>query len=151
MPYYIKKKKKEKVLYPGVKKVPNYKAKLDKIFSEYIRYKYADTNGYCRCISCGRIHKIKEIQNGHYMSRRYMSTRFDEDNCRPQCVACNIYNQGNIQMYRINLIKEIGERRVELVEIKARTQTHKYSDFEYQELIKYYGACLKLIKEKKGL
>lgn len=33
----------------------NYKDKLDRIFSEYIRLRDADNNGYIRCISCGKI------------------------------------------------------------------------------------------------
>lgn len=123
--------------------------KLDEVFSKYIRLKYSDNNGYCRCISCGSIHFWKNIQNGHYMSRRYMSTRFAEDNCRPQCVACNMFNQGNIQMYRRGLIKEIGEQRVDLIEARARQETCKRSAFEYQELIKHYSAeVVRLLKEK---
>lgn len=85
------------------------------------------------------------------MSRRYMSTRFDENNCRPQCVACNIFNQGNIQMYRIGLINQIGEQAVNLVEVKARTSIKRYSDFEYKELIKYYTILVNKIKKEKGL
>ena len=85
------------------------------------------------------------------MSRRYMSTRFDENNCRPQCVACNIFNQGNIQMYRIGLVNQIGEKTVNLVEVKARTSTKRYSDFEYKELIKYYTLLVKKLKAYKGL
>lgn len=133
------------------KKKVDYKAKLDKVFSLYIRLKHSDANGYCRCISCGKVHFYKDIQNGHYMSRRYMSTRFDENNCRPQCVACNIYNQGNIQMYRIGLIKQIGENNVDMVEVKARTTITKYSDFEYSELIKYYTILVNKLKKDKGL
>jgi hypothetical protein len=129
----------------------NYKEKLDKVFSIYIRVKYAMRGGFCRCISCGKIVFWKEIQNGHYMSRRYMSTRFAEDNCRPQCVACNIFNQGNIQAYRRNLIKEIGEQRVDLIEMRARTEVKHYSDFEYQELIKYYTLLTEKLKKEKGL
>ena len=108
----------------GKKKPKNLKSKLrdelDKVFSQYIRLKYSDENGYCRCISCGKIHFWKDIQCGHYMSRRYMSTRWSEDNARPQDAACNIFNQGNIQMYRRALIKEIGEQRVDLIKGKTR-------------------------------
>ena len=133
------------------KRKVDYKSKLDKVFSLYIRLKHSDANGYCRCISCGKVHFYKDIQNGHYMSRRYMSTRFDENNCRPQCVACNIYNQGNIQMYRLGLIKQIGENNVNMVEVKARTTVKKYSDFEYSELIKYYTILVNKLKKDKGI
>ena len=133
------------------KRTPNLKDKLDRVFSLFIRLKYSDANGYCRCISCGKVHYYKDIQNGHYMSRRYMSTRFDENNCRPQCVACNIFNQGNIQMYRIGLIKQIGEQAVNMVEVKARTSVARYSDFEYRTLIKYYSVLVDKLKKDKGL
>lgn len=124
---------------------------LDAEFSKYIRLKYSDQNGYCRCISCGKIVFWKEIQNGHYMSRRYFSTRWSEDNCRPQCVACNMFNQGNIQMYRRGLIKEIGEQRVDLVEAMARQSTSKKSEFEYAELIKHYKKEVIALLKEKGL
>lgn len=85
------------------------------------------------------------------MSRRYMSTRFSEDNCRPQCVACNMFNQGNIQLYRHNLIKEIGENRVLLVEHKALNSVEKFSEFELKEFVKYYSVLVKKIRKEKGL
>ena len=111
---------------------------LDKGFSYYVRLKNSDKNGYCRCISCGKIFFWKDIQNGHYMSRRYMSTRFAEDNCRPQCVACNIFNQGNIQMYRRALVRSIGEQRVDLIEVRARQESRNWSLFELKQMIAYY-------------
>ena len=156
--YYLRKKKKKEKPLPlfdkagvKVKKKTDYKKKLDEVFSQYIRLKYSDKRGYCRCISCGRIHFWKDIQNGHYMSRRYLSTRFLENNCRPQCVACNIFNQGNIQMYRRGLVEQIGEDAVNMVEVTARTHVAKYTDFEYQELIKYYKALRDKLKKEKGL
>lgn len=124
---------------------------LDRVFSRYIRIKYAMPNGYCRCISCGRIHYWKEIQNGHYMSRRYLSTRWSEDNCRPQCVACNIFNQGNAQAYRVALVKEIGEQRVNLIEARARQETCKYSQFEIETLITHYKKEVERIANEKGI
>lgn len=122
---------------------------LDAWFSRYIRLKYSDSRGYCRCISCGKVYFWKEIQNGHYMSRRYMSTRFSEDNCRPQGVECNIFNQGAIQMYRRALIKEIGEQRVDLIEVRARQENKNWSLFELKQLIEYYKKEVeKLLDEK---
>ena len=112
--------------------------KLDEVFSKYIRLKHSDNNGYCRCISCGKIVFWKQIQNGHYMSRRYLSTRFAEDNCRPQCVACNIFNQGNIQMYRRALVRSIGEQRVDLIEVRARQERREWSLFDLKQMIDFY-------------
>lgn len=148
--YYIKKKKSDKPKKRQTSKATLIK-KLDKVFSQYIRLRDSDTNGYCRCISCGKIHYWKEIQNGHYMSRRYLSTRFDEMNCNAQCVACNIFNQGNIQMYRQNLIKKIGEKNVDYLEYKAKAVTVHYSAFEMEQLIKYYTVLVKKLSEEKGI
>lgn len=125
--------------------------KLDRIFSVYIRIKYSDDRGYCRCISCGKIHHWKDIQCGHYMSRRYMSTRWSEDNCRPQDVACNIFNQGAIQAYRVALVKQIGEQRVNLIEARARQETCKYGEFELNTLIHHYKNEVERIAKEKGI
>lgn len=146
----LKKKQERKKAKVGLSK-SKLRDKLDAIFSKYIRLKYSDKNGYCRCISCGKVFFWKEIQNGHYMSRRYMSTRFSEDNCRPQCVACNIFNQGNIQMYRRALIKQIGEQRVDLIEVRAKQETKNWSLFEYQTMIDFYQKEVNKLLEEKHL
>lgn len=125
--------------------------KLDRIFSQYIRLKYSDSKGLCQCISCTTRKPWNEIQNGHYMSRRYFSTRWSEDNCRPQCVACNIFNQGNIQAYRVSLIKQIGEQRVNLVEARARQETFKYGAFELNAMIQHYTKEVERIAKEKGI
>lgn len=147
--YFTKKKKTS-----SKKRQPSHSTlvkRLDKVFSQYIRLRDSDANGYCKCISCGRVYYWKDIQNGHYMSRRYLSTRFDELNCNAQCVACNIFNQGNIQMYRQNLIKKIGEKNVDYLEYKARATTKHYAVFELQELIKYYTILVKKLSQEKGI
>lgn len=140
-------KKEEKA---GMSK-PKLIKELDVWFSRYIRLKYSDSRGYCRCISCGKVYFWKEIQNGHYMSRRYMSTRFSEDNCRPQGVECNIFNQGAIQMYRRALIKEIGEQRVDLIEVRARQENKNWSLFELKQLIEYYKKEVEKLLDEKNL
>lgn len=125
--------------------------KLDTVFSQYIRLKHSDAKGYCRCISCGRLHHYKKIQNGHYMSRRYKSTRWSEDNCRPQCVGCNIFNQGNAQMFRRGLIAQIGEQRVDLVEARARQSVCRWSSWELEQLIKDYTEKVSELKKEKSI
>ncbi len=69
------------------KKKPDLKAKLDKVFSEYIR-KRDTRNGVFKCISCGRILPYEQADCGHYINRKHMSTRFDEMNCNAQCRSC---------------------------------------------------------------
>ena len=64
------------------------KAKLDKEFSLFIRLRDAMLNGYFKCISCGQIKPFEQADNGHYINRQHMSTRFDEMNCNAQCRHC---------------------------------------------------------------
>ena len=135
------------------KKTPKRKLieQLDTIFSRYIRLKYSNSQGICECISCGKRQYWRDIQNGHYMSRRFYSTRWSEDNCRPQCAGCNIFNQGNIQAYRVALIKQIGEQRVNLVEARARQEHCKYGEFELNAMIQHYTKELKDLCKEKGI
>lgn len=147
----IKRKPWEKKAEQAGLSKPKLIKELDAWFSKYIRLKYSDGNGYCRCISCGKVYFWKYIQNGHYMSRRYMSTRFSEDNCRPQGVECNIFNQGAIQMYRRALVKQIGEQRVDLIEVRARQENKNWSLFELKQMIKYYKTEVEKLLEEKHL
>jgi hypothetical protein len=128
----------------------DYKAKLDKVFSLYIRYRDTMPSGYFRCISCGQIKPFAQADCGHYINRQHMATRFDEMNCNAQCRKCNRFDEGNIQGYRLGLIRKYGEQKVELLELKKNT-TKKYSEFEYKALIKYYTVLSNKIKGEKGL
>ena len=123
------------------KKKPDLKAKLDKVFSEYIR-KRDTRNGVFRCISCGRLLPYEQADCGHYINRKHMSTRFDEMNCNAQCISCNRFDEGNIQGYRRGLVALYGEQQVTLLEAKKH-HFRKYSDFEYEVLIKHYKEEIK--------
>lgn len=123
------------------KKKPDLKAKLDKVFSEYIR-KRDTNNGVFRCISCGKLLPYEQADCGHYINRKHMATRFDEMNCNAQCRSCNRFDEGNMQGYRRGLVAEYGEQQVMLLEAKKHT-FRKYSDFEYDVLIKHYKEEIK--------
>lgn len=159
MPYYIKRTKAKKNDKPlplfdkagiTVKKKPDLVAKLDKVFSRYIRLRDCMPNGYFRCISCGQIKPFEQADCGHYINRQHMSTRFDEMNCNAQCRKCNRFMEGNMQGYRQGLVAKYGEQRVLLLEAKKK-QTRKYADFEYEQLIKYYKALGDKLRKEKGL
>lgn len=133
-----------------VRRAPDLKAKLDRIFSLYIRLRDTMPNGYFKCISCGKIKPFAQADCGHYVNRQHMSTRFHEMNCNAQCRHCNRFMEGNMQGYRQGLIEKYGEQRVIILEA-LKNQTRHYSDFEYRELIKYYQALCDKLKKEKGL
>lgn len=86
--YYLRKKKKDKKEGVTKRRKPNLVAKLDKVFSRYIRLRDCMPNGYFVCISCGQIKPISKGDCGHFFSRTHMATRFDEDNCNCECSHC---------------------------------------------------------------
>ena len=122
------------------KSVSTLKAKLDRVFSEYIRLR--DTaghskEGYFRCISCGQIKPYSQADCGHYIGRQHMATRYNEINCNAQCRYCNRFNEGLKGAYRNGLVQKYGEDKVLLLE-SQQVKTAKISVFEYEEMIKYY-------------
>jgi hypothetical protein len=72
--------------------VSKLKKELDKWFSLYIRLREATDEGLVQCFTCGNVNNYKVgMQNGHFMSRKFMATRYDEQNCQVQCVGCNMF------------------------------------------------------------
>lgn len=129
----------------------NLKEKLDRVFSQYIRLR--DMIGNTRtfqCISCGKIKPITQADCGHYVNRQHMALRFSEKNCHAQCRSCNRFDEGNMMGYRAGLVRKYGEATVLLLEAQKH-EVRKYSDFEYEALIKHYqGEIKKLLNEKNA-
>lgn len=123
---------------------------MDKIFSEYIRLRDADCNGYIRCYCCGYPVNWKLAHNGHFMNRRHLGTRFDERNCHSCCVPCNTYNNGNLEAYEAHLINDYGETIIPILEMLKHTVT-KLSEMEIRELEIFYKQKVKELKKEKGL
>lgn len=121
-------------------------AKLDRTFSRYIRLR--DTHGgeYFRCISCGKIKPKEKADCGHFFSRRRLSVRWDEKNCHSECAACNRFDSEHLLYYRENLIKKIGQKEFEALEVRAN-QTSKISDFEIDALNTHYKNLIRLLEK----
>jgi hypothetical protein len=112
--------------------------KLDVIFSQYIRNKYANKKGMVKCFTCDREYPVKNIQNGHFMSRKHYSTRWHEDNCRPQCYSCNVMQGGQQYIFAMKLGKELSDEMYQL-----SREIVKFSNYELEEMIEYYQKELK--------
>lgn len=146
-----KKKDDDLPLFRGQKivKKPDYKAKLDKVFSLYIRLRDSKPYGYkyFKCISCGKILPFEKADAGHYMSRRHNATRFDENNVHAECSYDNRFNAEHLDGFRDNLVKKIGQQEFNLLRAKANTTLY-YSEYEYKALIKYYSALVKKMQSE---
>tara|TARA_R100000541_G_C1892260_1_gene83644 strand:+ start:1116 stop:1505 length:390 start_codon:yes stop_codon:yes gene_type:complete len=115
--------------------------RLDTVFSLYIRLKDADQNGYVKCISCDKIKHYKEVDAGHFISRRYMSTRYDVLNVFAQCRYCNRYAEGNQWLYS-KALEKIKKGLPKKLYLKSK-QTKKYSGDDLESLITFYNNLLK--------
>ncbi len=120
------KKKAKKVTITALKK------KADSLFSKHIRNKYADKNGIIQCYTCPFKGPINKMQCGHLVSRFYLATRYDERNCRPQCITCNVWRNGRVPEFAAKLQAELGNGIVEELYAQARVLT---TFFNYQEVI----------------
>jgi hypothetical protein len=137
--YMIKRAEaKAKSKKPSITKL---KKELDDIFSKYIRNKYA-VDGMVECYTCGTVKPIKEMQNGHFFSRSHLSVRWNEDNCRPQDSACNIFKHGNYIVYTRKMLSELGEQKFKELEDLKNT-TFKPTAEWLQNQIEYYKNKLK--------
>ena len=129
-------------------KTTNPKTVLDKWFSYFIRLTYANENGFVCCYTCDKIFHWKEIQNGHFVSRGKLATRYDERNCRPQCKGCNKWGNGRPDVFGLKLSEEYGEGIVMELYRLGKTVV-RY--FPYQEKIDYYKPLVKELLEQKHL
>lgn len=121
-----------------------YKKELDKWFSLYIRYKYADKEGNVLCYTCTTKKKVKEIQNGHWIPRNILATRYEEKNCRPQCVGCNMFQNGKPDVFAVNLLRE----GVDIEKLQQlRYKVFKVDRFWYEEKIAYYKGEVRKFEE----
>lgn len=118
---------------PSVSKL---KKQADSVFSLHIRNKYADKDGIIQCYTCPFRGPVKKMQCGHLVSRFYLATRYDERNCRPQCITCNVWRNGRTPEFAANLQKELGSGIVEQLYVKARELT---KSFDYQSIITKYS------------
>ena len=106
------------------------KHKLDAVFSKYIRAKYPKV-----CYTCGRTDVT--LQCGHFVARSYLATRFDENNCRPQCIGCNLFGNGKPLDFEEHLKQELGEDFVEKLKAKRHTITLLTPSWYEEEIRKY--------------
>jgi hypothetical protein len=115
-----------------------------KLFSEYVRRKYADAEGYAYCFTSGVRAHWKELQCGHAIGGRHNAVLFDEDICRPQSVRDNVFLRGNYPVFTTKLIKENGMDWWEEKLAGAR-QVVKFTRADLEDLIAAYKAKLEML------
>lgn len=124
--------------------------KLDAIYSKWIRYTAASSQGYCKCVTCGKVGPIKEMQCGHFISRGEQAVRWEPRNTGVQCVACNIFGQGKQYEFSLYLDKTHGKGTADLMLVLSK-KVSKIGPFELEAMALHYAEEVEAIKIMKGL
>lgn len=111
---------------------------LDSAFSRYVRLSRS-TDGSVACFTCGHWAPVTKMHAGHYVSRFYKKTRWDERNVRPQCPMCNLWRRGDPATFREKLIQELGESVVKELE-ESRHGLNKLNRVWIEEKLVEYKA-----------
>lgn len=138
------------------KSVAQLKKLAEKHFNTFIRYRDTDANGYGKCISSGQ-NLIVPSRNSHaghfYSGGKYPELKFNEDNVHLQGKSDNYFNGGNENEYRRNLIKKIGQERLDqldLISAQSKRQSYKWDRFYLIEVIETYKEKCKELKKTKN-
>jgi hypothetical protein len=69
---------------------------------------------------------------GHFISRRFEATLFDERNVNLQCIKCNRFENGNQYEHGLRIDKKYGPGTAEKILIKSKMYCNRVkSDYEY--------------------
>ena len=122
------------------KSLSYYKKKLDAIFSKYIRAR----DKYI-CYTCNRQCDKWSSQNGHFVPRQYLKTRWDERNNHCQCYACNMLHNGQPSRYAQRLREDFGDGIIDELEANRGIPIKLEVEW-YLDKIKYYEEEFKKIE-----
>ena len=126
------------------------KARCWKLFSEYVRRKYADSGGRARCYTSGVVAHWKDLQCGHAIGGRHNAVLFDEEICRPQSVGENVFKRGNYPVFVTKLIEENGFEWWQK-KLEESRRVVKYTRDDLQTLIETYKKKLDELGETAWL
>lgn len=98
--------------------LPAKKESADRITSKYIRQKWADENGFVKCVTCETVKHWKEMHCAHYIERGKMRTRWLEENLRVACPSCNVYRKEyHKREFTLVMIDDYGRDGVEELKV----------------------------------
>ena len=125
------------------------KAKLDSIFSQFIRLRGSNEEGWGECFTCGRLRHWKEVDCGHLITRAKLSTRYLETNFQFQGKQCNMTG-GQQYVFSKRREEVYGEGTAEAILIESN-KTKKWTVEELEEKGRYYRRKVNEIKAHRGL
>jgi len=121
------------------------------LLQKLVRMKAADDGGYANCVTCGANEHWKELQGGHFISRRYTATKLLEEQIKPQCRGCNgpRAKDGIVTVEYTNYMTDTYGREIVDELLLMKTTPKKYTreeiaaiSAEFKEQIKYQESRL---------
>ena len=119
------------------KSLRSLKHKLDGVFSQWIRRRHATSQGDAVCVSCGAVKMWKHMHAGHYVSRVYLATRWDDRNAAVQCPTCNVLRRGNYSEYTAFMLRKYGPGIIDELNQRKRAIV-KYTIPDLENMIEAY-------------
>ena len=123
--------------------------KAAKLLQRLVRLKASDENGYCQCVTCGKVDHYKSMQGGHFIPRGRTIFKLWEENIHPQCPSCNLWGMKQahyVLRYRQYMVDTYGERRVKAMERLAWRPAKK---FNREEVIQFARDLKERIREEE--
>jgi len=129
------------------------RSKALKTLQKLARISAADDNGYCQCVSCGKIDHYKNMDGGHFIPKG-SSNRWalDEQNVHPQCKGCNGFGMkhGSAEaQYTIWMLDWYGKEAVEHM-LATKKAPIKYYSSDYREMIEDWGQQIMAHERRLG-
>lgn len=111
----------------------------DRVFSLYIRGRDA----WKPCCTCGTPW-TEQAQCGHFMSRRYTSTKWTTKNAHWQCFRCNMILSGEQYKHWQYIDEKYGQGTAKMIHDLA-VSTDKVTDSDILETIQhFYRLCFEI-------
>ena len=123
--------------------------KAAKLLQRLVRLKASDDNGYCQCVTCGKVDHYKNMQGGHFYGRRNLVFKLFEENIHPQCPSCTLYGMKTTRIqeaYRIYMEDTYGARRIRAMQRLAWRASPK---FNREEVIQFARDLKEQIKDEE--
>ena len=129
------------------------RAKALKTLQKLSRISAADDNGYCKCVSCGKLDHYKSMDGGHWIPKGSSSRwALDESNVNPQCRGCNAFSMKHgsaAAQYTLWMIDWIGKDQVEYM-LSTKNDPIKFYAADYREMIADWSEQIKAHERRLG-
>jgi 5-methylcytosine-specific restriction endonuclease McrA len=136
------------MMKPKKVKYSTLQTKADTVMSQYIRQKWADDGGYCKCVACNLEFHWSEMDCGHFIpKKRSTILRYVEENVAPECRDCNRFNEDHLIGYTFWMIEMYGKEKIQELRIEGRkTLSPSQKRTLAEEALIYYSEKLKCLQ-----